>query len=209
MKLLSPLTEPTTHVTRIDCLTTVHMILWKQFSPSFFYQYVVWYDRWHVDWSRYCRRSYDKTKLPGLSVIWITRTTRGCPFGYTACYVLSPWRSPYALYPTCDATSQWHSLIGGSDEATEISRRNPVRCWFMELGEEWSVRKKSGYTRRTAWSHNGHRPHKGTSSCNHTSNTPCPHTSCKVHWCWQWNFWKCIVLGKMYQLCHLNNKYWY
>jgi hypothetical protein len=38
------------------------------------------------------------------------------------------------------------------------------------------------------------------------SNMPCPDTSCKVHWCWQ-NFWKCITLGKHYQLCHLNNKY--
>jgi hypothetical protein len=42
-----------------------------------------------------------------------------------------------------------------------------------------------------------------------TSNTPCPHTSCKVHWCWRWNFRKCIVLGKLYQLCLLNNKYRY
>jgi hypothetical protein len=42
-----------------------------------------------------------------------------------------------------------------------------------------------------------------------TSNTPCPHTSCKVHWCWRWNFRKCITLGKLYQLCHLNNKYQY
>jgi hypothetical protein len=42
-----------------------------------------------------------------------------------------------------------------------------------------------------------------------TSNTPYPHTSCKVHWCWQWNFRKCIILGKLHQLCHLNNKYWY
>jgi hypothetical protein len=40
-----------------------------------------------------------------------------------------------------------------------------------------------------------------------TSNTPCPHTSCKVHWCWLWNFQKCIILGKLYQLRHLNNKY--
>jgi hypothetical protein len=42
-----------------------------------------------------------------------------------------------------------------------------------------------------------------------TSNTPCPHTSRKVHWCWRWNFRKCIILGKLYQLCHLNNKYRY
>jgi hypothetical protein len=42
-----------------------------------------------------------------------------------------------------------------------------------------------------------------------TSNTPCPHTSCKVHWCWRRNFRKCIILGKLYQLCHLNNKYRY
>jgi hypothetical protein len=31
-----------------------------------------------------------------------------------------------------------------------------------------------------------------------TSNTPCPHTSCKVHWCWRWNFRKFIILGKLY-----------
>jgi hypothetical protein len=28
----------------------------------------------------------------------------------------------------------------------------------------------------------------------------CSHTSCKVHRCWQWNFRKCIILGKLYQL---------
>jgi hypothetical protein len=42
-----------------------------------------------------------------------------------------------------------------------------------------------------------------------TSNTPCPHTSCKVHWCWRRNYWKCITLGKLYQRCHLNNEYRY
>jgi hypothetical protein len=35
-----------------------------------------------------------------------------------------------------------------------------------------------------------------------TSNTPCPHTSSKVHWCWWWNFGKCIIPIKLYQLCH-------
>jgi hypothetical protein len=39
------------------------------------------------------------------------------------------------------------------------------------------------------------------------------HMSCKVHWCWWWDFQKCITLGKLYQLCHLNNIYrcwkWY
>jgi hypothetical protein len=30
-----------------------------------------------------------------------------------------------------------------------------------------------------------------------TSNTPCPHTSCKVHWCWRWNFRKCITLSNL------------
>jgi hypothetical protein len=39
-----------------------------------------------------------------------------------------------------------------------------------------------------------------------TSNTTCPHTSCKVHWCWWWKFPKCITLSKLCQLCHLNNK---
>jgi hypothetical protein len=41
------------------------------------------------------------------------------------------------------------------------------------------------------------------------SNTPRPHASCEVHWCWGWNFRKCFILGKLYKLCHLNNKYWY
>ena len=39
-----------------------------------------------------------------ISAKWITKTTKG----YTDCYVLSAWRSPFSLYPTCDATSQWH-----------------------------------------------------------------------------------------------------
>jgi hypothetical protein len=39
------------------------------------------------------------------------------------------------------------------------------------------------------------------------SNTSCPHTSCKVHWCWRWNYRKYIILGKLHRLCHLNNKY--
>ena len=30
MKLLSPITESTTHITHIDGLKSVHMILWKQ-----------------------------------------------------------------------------------------------------------------------------------------------------------------------------------
>jgi hypothetical protein len=41
-----------------------------------------------------------------LSAKLITRTTRGCSFGYTDGYVLSSrWRL-FSLYPTCDATSQ-------------------------------------------------------------------------------------------------------
>jgi hypothetical protein len=102
------------------------------------------------------------------------------------------------------------SLIGGSDVTTEISRRNPVRCLCMEFCEEWSLQNKSGYTRWTAWLHNwGYRQHKGKSSCTQTSNMPCPHMNCKVHWCWQWKFRKCIVLGNLHQLWHLNNKYQY
>jgi len=54
------------------------------------------------------RRSYDRTKLPRISAKWITKTTRGCSFAYTDCCVLSAERSPFSLYPTRDATSQWH-----------------------------------------------------------------------------------------------------
>jgi len=48
--------------------------------------------------------------------------------------------------------------------------------------------------------------HKGTSRRTQTNNTPCLHTSYKVHWCWQWNFWTFIINCTN---CHLNNKYRY
>jgi len=48
---------------------------------------------------------------------------------------------------------------------------------------------------------------KGTSRRTQTNNTPCLHTSCKVHWCWRWNFSN--IYYKLYKLCHLNNKYRY
>ena len=55
-------------------------------------------------------------------------------------------------------------------------------------------RKKSGYTRRTAHYHTGYYSlHKGTSRRTQSSNTPCLHTSCKVHWCWRWNFRTFII----------------
>jgi hypothetical protein len=47
-------------------------------------------------------------------------------------------------------------------------------------------------------------PYSNIWRCAQTSNTPCPHTSWKVHWYWRWNFKKCIVLGKLCQHCHLN-----
>jgi hypothetical protein len=86
----------------------------------------------------------------------------------------------------------------------------PVRFLLMRLNEEWNVKNNSGYTRWSARSHNGcYRQHTGMPRWTQTSKTPYPHTNWKVHWCWQRNFRKCIVLGKMYQLCHLKNKYQY
>jgi hypothetical protein len=42
-----------------------------------------------------------------------------------------------------------------------------------------------------------------------TNKATCPCMGCKVPWCWWWNCQKFIILGKLYQLYHLNNKYWY
>jgi hypothetical protein len=39
-----------------------------------------------------------------------------------------------------------------------------------------------------------------------TCNTPGPSTSCKMLSYWQWNFGKRVILGKLYQLCHVNNE---
>ena len=78
--------------------------------------------------------------------------------------------------------------------------------WNMRISVKRQLADVSGYKRRTARSRNGcYRQHKGTSRCTQTSNKPCPHKRCKMHWGWWWNFRKCIVLGKLYQLCHLNN----
>jgi hypothetical protein len=56
------------------------------------------------------------------------------------------------------------------------------------------VYRRKVYTRWTARSHNGCTClRKGTSRCTQASDTPCPHMSCKVHWCWQWNFQKFII----------------
>jgi hypothetical protein len=38
-----------------------------------------------------------------------------------------------------------------------------------------------------------------------TSNIPCPQSALMLTWTYR----KYIILGKLYQLCHLNNKYRY
>jgi hypothetical protein len=93
-----------TRLTRIDSLTKIHMVLSKQMFNAISLSVC-------VDCSRYLRSSYDRTKLPRFSAKWITRTTRGCFFDQTDCYVLSAWRSPFSLNPTSDATSQWHFAL--------------------------------------------------------------------------------------------------
>jgi hypothetical protein len=44
--------------------------------------------------SRYFRRSYERIKLPRISVKWIIRITRGCSFGYTDSYILFSMTKP-------------------------------------------------------------------------------------------------------------------
>jgi hypothetical protein len=85
----------------------------------------------------------------------------------------------------------------------------PLDFCIWGLDEEWSLQNKNGYTRRSALSHNGYHEHKGMSRCTQTSDMSQPHMSCKVQWYWQRNFWIYIILRKLYQVCHLNNKYWY
>jgi hypothetical protein len=49
----------------------------------------------------------------------------------------------------------------------------------------------------------------GKPEINSLSYGAAPQMSCKMHWRWRWNFRKCIIPGKLYQLCHLNNKHRY
>ena len=65
--------------------------------------------------------------------------------------------------------------------------------WSMWLGAKRQLDVVSGCTRRIARYRNVcYRQRKGTSRCTHTSNTPCPDTGRKVHWCWRRNFLKLV-----------------
>jgi hypothetical protein len=44
--------------------------------------------------------------------------------------------------------------------------------------------------------------------CTDEQHAMSSHELQSVHWCWRWNFRKCIK-GKLYQFCYLNNKYRY
>jgi hypothetical protein len=106
------------------------------------------------------------------------------------------------------------SLIGGSVEAVPLIGHQDLQTSPL-LIFLWSWMKSKVYRRevntRELLEHimNVIARKKGTSRCTQTSNTLCPHMSCKAHWSWRWNFRKCIMLGKPYKLCHLNNKYRY
>jgi hypothetical protein len=87
--------------------------------------------------------------------------------------------------------------------------------WF-KYDRDWVVCKQAALSPGHIWTTlymcpipNGFRNRAISLYTVQTSNTQCPHTSCKVHWCWRWNFPKCIILGKLYQICHLNNNYRY
>jgi hypothetical protein len=74
-----------------------------------------------------------------------------------------------------------------------------MKCWYLliVISEHCQLCIYSAYTDRPARSHNGcHRPHKEISRCTQTSNTPCPRTSCKVHWRCRWNFRNRMTLGR-------------
>jgi len=143
----------------------------------------------------------------------------GCPSRKCQYSVRSQYRSFYATNSTCTrvllqtvpqiqlfhCTAVW--------VWRPICPSVPLYCATVRgvwVGVKRQLAVVSGYTRRTAPSRNGcYRQHTGTSRCTQTSNTPCPHKSCKVHWCWRWDLRICIVQGKLNQLCCLQNKYQY
>jgi hypothetical protein len=140
----------------------------NKFSALFLYQCVVRYDQWHVDWSCYFRRSCDRSKLPRLSAKLITRTTRGCSFRYTDCYVLAAWRIPFSLYLHCDATSQWHFPYWWTSHGSTITwpPRSPDLtpldfCLWGWMNSEVYRRKVN--TRDRLLDNGCYHPHKGTS----------------------------------------------
>ena len=85
MKLLSPVTESTTHLTRIDDLTKIHMVLWKQIFSVVFLSMcddmlihpVILDDL--MTGQDYL--DFLQNELP--------KQLEDVPFGYTDCYVLS------------------------------------------------------------------------------------------------------------------------
>ena len=166
----------------------------NKFSAVFLYQCVVRYDQRHVDWSHYFRPSYDRTKLPRLCA-------DGAPSNYTR-LVLQHLNDTFP--------NQWNTCSSTINQPPRSPDLTPLEFCLRSWMKSEVYRRKVG-TRDELLDliMNVIARTKGKSRCTKTSNTPCPHTSCKVHWCWRWNFRKCVVLGKLYQLCHLNNKYLY
>ena len=104
MNLLSPVTESTKHVTRIDGPTKIHMVLWKQiFNVVFFINVscgmiddmligpIILDDR--MTGQNYL--DFLQNELP--------KQLEDVPL---ATRIISARRSPFSLCPTCDATSQ-------------------------------------------------------------------------------------------------------
>jgi hypothetical protein len=94
-------------------------------------------------------------------------------------YVLFRMVSEIELFH-CTGVWIWHPILYFTAAVLR-----PIRFLFMRLDKEWRVQNKTGYTSQIASSHNGcYHQHKGTSRYTQMSNIPCPHTNCKVHWCW-------------------------
>ena len=123
MKLLSPVTESATHVIRIDGLTkNQHGTVETNFQRRFFYQWVVRYDRLHVDWSRNFRRSYDRTKLPRLSAKRITKKLEDVP--------LATWIAMYFQHDGAPSHYTRHVMQHLSDTFPNrwIGRGSTINC---------------------------------------------------------------------------------
>jgi hypothetical protein len=122
------------------------------------------------------------------------------------CMVHIAWRWLVPISPTtCEYLHPGNSAMH-LEFCHGLHTNHQLLPWVLFTDK--GVKKKSGYMIQTPWSHNGcYRLHKAMPRCPTMSNMPCPHASCKEHWCWWWNFQKCILLGKLYQLCHLNDKY--
>jgi hypothetical protein len=186
MKLLSPVMESITCVTHVDDLRTIHMVLWKQiFNVAVSMCGAIWpITCWLVPlfWT---------IILQDINYLDILQNGLPEQLEDVSLATLIPMYFQHDRPPS-HYTQLVMQHLSDTFPNRWISHGSTINCpprspGLISLDFCLCGLMKSKVYRR-----------KVMSRCTQTSNMPCSHMSCKVHWCWWWHFRKCIILSKLY-----------